>query len=186
MEGVRKIWTRLGVARRRVRWRLPQLATAVHTMNAMLAAMADNMAHLKMKGECDWCCLRTWATAPVIGRRRRDGRVVAYDPRRHRFRVRRADGTKFWAAAAAPVTEARIACASTAVWEMARDGGATLLGRRRDWSQLRCPCQGPGRTGETRFWVPLGVSQTASMRGRGIWAPIAQGEGGATVQDGDV
>ena len=112
--------------------------------------------------------------------------MVAYDTRRHRFRVRSADGTKFWMAAAAPVTEARIAYASTAVWEMARDGGAPLLGRRRDWSQGPCPCQGPGGTGEIRFWVPLGVSQTASMRGRGVWAPIAQGEGGATVPEGDV
>ena len=188
LRSARCVWTKLGLARRRRVWRPPKMATALRSIKAIWAAVADVMDQVAMRGECDLCCLRTWATAPMIGRRRRDGRVVAYDPKRHRFRLRRADGSQFWMEAAKPVTEARFAYSSTEVWETARDGQVPSLGAGSGRGGGRCPCLRPDGqwSGEDRFWVPLGVSQTSGLRSRGLWAPVLEGEGGATVLDRDV
>ena len=86
------------------------------------------------------------------------------------------------------MTEARFAYSSTEVWETARDGQVPSLGAGSGRGGGRCPCLRPDGqwSGEDRFWVPLGVSQTSGLRSRGLWAPVLEGEGGATVLDRDV
>ena len=78
------------------------------------------------------------------------------------------------------MTEARFAYSSTEVWETARDGQVPSLGAGSGRGGGRCPCLRPDGqwSGEDRFWVPLGVSQTSGLRSRGLWAPVLEGEGG--------